>query len=693
VIAVEAPRRLGWRRGEPTDALLAREWLLANGLGGYAFGTLAGVPTRRYHGLLIAALAAPHGRTVTVDHLHETLIPAGGPLHLSGLDGPSDGAIHLEEVALENGRPVWTFRRGDVVLEKRIVLTYRQNTARVSYRLVTAGAPARLIVEPTFALRPHDARVDGEPAGPRHVERRDGGFEVRATDPALPPVRVLLRGPRGPATGRLDERGRTVEIGYRIERARGYEWRGRLRSLGALELELRPGEEAFFAASTEDWPGLAELGGAEARLLDDERRLVLASQASPALRDGVGRELVLAADQFIVTPRVRPTDEARLAAEGDEARTVIAGYPWFTDWGRDTMISLEGLTLLTGRHGEARSILHTFARHVRDGLIPNLFPEGQTEGLYHTADATLWFFHALDRYERATGDAATRRNLLPTLVEIARKHLVGTRFGIGVDPDDGLLRQGAPGYQLTWMDAKVGDWVVTPRRGKAVEINALFYNALVLLAGWLEEESADKGPVAPSGAPLALAPREVHDHAARLRASFNRRFWNPATGCLFDVVDGEPDATGARDDASIRPNQVLAISLPHPVLERERWPDVMGVVRERLATPFGLRSLAPGHPDYKPRYDGDLRARDAAYHQGTIWGWLLGPFVDAWLKTFPGDRAEPRRLLAGLEQELSAAAIGTISEIYDAEPPFVPRGCVAQAWSVAEALRAIVATS
>jgi predicted glycogen debranching enzyme len=268
------------------------------------------------------------------------------------------------------------------------------------------------------------------------------------------------------------------------------------------------------------------------------------------------------------------------------------------------------------------------------------------------------------------------------------RHLAGTRFGIGVDPEDGLLRQGADGYQLTWMDAKVGDWVVTPRRGKAVEINALFYNALVLLAGWLEQARVSDDP-APTPTPT-LRPEVVRAHADRLRASFNRRFWNDATGCLFDVVDGE----GApRDDASIRPNQLLAISLPHPVLDPARWPDVMRVVRERLATPVGLRSLTPGHPDFKPRYDGDLRARDAAYHQGTIWGWLIGPFVDAWLRTFPSDRAGARRLLDGLEQQLAAACVGTISEIYDAEPPFQARGCFAQAWSVAEALRALAATA
>jgi predicted glycogen debranching enzyme len=280
--------------------------------------------------------------------------------------------------------------------------------------------------------------------------------------------------------------------------------------------------------------------------------------------------------------------------------------------------------------------------------------------------------------------------LLPQLVDVAQKHFAGTRFGIGVDDSDGLLRQGADGYQLTWMDAKVGDWVVTPRRGKAVEINALFYNALRLLAAWLkEEESGVWGPARQ----LNLRAADVDARADRLRQSFNRRFWNAAGNCLFDVVDAQDGPHAGGDDPSIRPNQLLAISLDHPVLDRARWEPVLGVVREQLVTPFGLRSLAPGLPDYKPRYDGDLRARDAAYHQGTVWGWLIGPFVDAWLKAFPDDRAGARRFLVGLEKELSEACLGTISEIFDAEAPFNPRGCVAQAWSVAEAMRAIVASA
>jgi predicted glycogen debranching enzyme len=356
-------------------------------------------------------------------------------------------------------------------------------------------------------------------------------------------------------------------------------------------------------------------------------------------------------------------------------RTVIAGYHWFTDWGRDTMISLEGLTLNTGRFREAGYILRTFAHYVRDGLIPNMFPDGARDGLYHTADATLWFFHAMERYVRVTGEVETLRKLLPAFADIATKHIAGTRFGIGVDPADGLLRQGAAGYQLTWMDAKVDDWVVTPRRGKAVEINALWFNALRLLDGWLTQHGGDSHS------------QDFAAHAERARLSFNARFWNASTGHLFDVVDGE-----SGDDPACRPNQVMAISLDHPVLDPARWQPVMTVVREQLVTPVGLRSLAPGHPDYKAQYFGDLRTRDAAYHQGTVWGWLIGPFVDAWLKVYPADRDGARKLLDGFDAHLAQACVGSISEVFDAEDPYVPRGCIAQAWSVAEVLRSLEKT-
>jgi predicted glycogen debranching enzyme len=467
------------------------------------------------------------------------------------------------------------------------------------------------------------------------------------------------------------------DVGYEFEAQRGYEHEGPLWSPGYFRADLRPDSPVSLVASVESWDVIAAVAPEQAVPAERERRSRLLARAHPAARSGPAAELVLAADQFIITPAGRTEDAARAHAVGDEVRTVIAGYHWFTDWGRDTMISLEGLTLVTGRYREAGYILRTFAQYVRDGLIPNLFPERDREGLYHTADATLWFFHALGRYLAATHDRATLDQLRPILASIIDHHLRGTHFNIHVDPEDGLLTQGAEGYQLTWMDAKVGDWVVTPRRGKAVEINALWYNALKLLEGWTREagDAADADRLA--------------QHAARARESFNRRFWNDPAGYLYDIVDKE----GGGNDDACRPNQVIAIALPHPVLDPSRWNAVLTVVRDRLLTPVGLRSLSPDHHDYKARYFGDLRARDAAYHQGTVWAWLIGPFVDAWLALHPEDTARAREFLQGFVHHLGDACIGSISEVFDAEPPFTPRGCIAQAWSVAEVLRAWVNTS
>jgi predicted glycogen debranching enzyme len=472
------------------------------------------------------------------------------------------------------------------------------------------------------------------------------------------------------------EGGSFEEFFYRLEAARGYPARGRTWTPGRFRALLGPGDECTLVASTESWDTVHAMAPQQALQAEYTRREKLLEQADPAARSGRAGELVLAADQFIIAPFSRQADAARALAEGDQARTVIAGYHWFTDWGRDTMISLEGLTLCTGRHSEAGYILRTFLHYVKDGLIPNMFPEGQNEGLYHTADATLWFFHAMDRYVQVTGDRLTLRHAIPKFLDIIAHHLRGTRFNIGVDPRDGLLRQGAEGYQLTWMDAKVEGWVVTPRRGKAVELNALFYNALRLMERWLREENDE---------PRA---NEMAQHAKRVYDSFNQRFWNPQANCLYDVVDTEQGG----DDPAIRPNQVLAISLPHPVLDPQKWRTVLDVVQRQLVTPVGLRSLAPGHPDYKPNYYGDLRARDAAYHQGTVWGWLAGPFADAWLKVHPDDHHGVQQLIEGFAAHLGEAGVGQISEIFDAEPPFTPRGCIAQAWSVAEVLRILVKT-
>src|SRR5688572_5006610 len=422
---------------------------------------------------------------------------------------------------------------------------------------------------------------------------------------------------------------------------------------------MNPAAQVHLVASTEPWHAILSLSAKEALGYEEQRRRRLISIAHPSLRNGAPAELVLAADSFVIKPEGRVADAARAQAMGDEARTVIAGYHWFTDWGRDTMISLEGLTLSTGRSTEAGWILRTFAHYVHDGLIPNMFPEGQNQGLYHTADATLWFFHALNRYLTETDDRGTLQLVLPKLRHIIDCHLAGTRFGIRVDSKDGLLRQGEQGYQLTWMDAKVDDWVVTPRRGKAVEINALWYNALRLLEGWLAHEG------------LPEEAERIRSAAERVQASFNQRFWSDELGHLFDVVDGEEG-----NDPACRPNQLLAIALDNPVLDPSHWQAVVDAARERLLTPLGLRSLAPDHPEYKARYFGNLRARDAAYHQGTVWGWLIGPYVDAWLKLHPEDSAGARKLLEGFLPHLSEAGIGSISEIFDAEQPYAPRGCI-----------------
>jgi predicted glycogen debranching enzyme len=673
--------RMPWAKDNPVEqsALLTREWLVTNGLGGYASGTVAGACTRRFHGLLVAALPAPLGRLMMLNHISEELRLPDGRLIALGADEQADGELHvhgaqvLVEFRLERGLPVWRYDFDGIVLEKSIVLPHLQNTVFARYKLLSSPGPVRLRVRPSLHFRAHEGRVDEALPFPYRVVSLSARHEIRGED-ALPPLRLRVYGDKASLV--LDG-GCFRELFYRVEHSRGYDARGRLWSPGYLRAEIAPGSEAAIGGSTEPWEMFSAIDPADAFENEQARRHRLVAIAHPAVRGAPANEWIIAADQCIVTPNTRVVDAARVRAEGDDIRTIIAGYPWFTDWGRDTMISLEGLTLVTGRHHEAGYILRMFARHVRDGLIPNLFPEGGSEGLYHTADATLWFFHAAGRYLDYTGDEDTLSRLMPVFTDIVDAHLGGTRFGIGVDREDGLLRQGAEGYQLTWMDAKVGDWVVTPRRGKAVEINALWYNALRLMEAW---EGRFKRPE---------EARRYGRLADRARASFNEKFWDAELGFLRDVIDG-PDAADAR---RLRPNQVFAVSLPYPILVQERWAAVVEVLRAELLTPVGLRTLCPKEPDYKKRYDGDLRSRDAAYHQGTVWAWLLGAYVDALLRVRPEDKAGARRLLEPLLDHLREACLGSISEIFDAEPPFTPRGCVAQAWSVAEALRAWVKTA
>lgn len=660
-----------WADGDTPDwaPLVEREWLVTNGLGGYASGTLSGAATRRYHGLLIAAHAPPLGRVLTLaDVVEEIRLAEGHVVRLGGEErGESlelHGARHLSGFRLEWGLPVWTYELEDRTFEKRVFLPHLRNTVVVTYALVD-GDPVELTLRPMVRLRQHDVAVSRALEEGYRAEVEED--QVRVTGVAgFPDLRL-----RFPDPGGFTPDPRVVpEFLYRVEASRGYASVGDTWSAGVWRGTLERGGEIALVASTE---GAVESATAEdvAALREEEieRRRRLVAAAHPSARAGVGAELVLAADQFLIRP-VR-----RHRGEGEAERSLIAGYHWFTDWGRDTMIALEGLTLSTGRWDEARHILRTFADHVRDGLLPNMFPEGENEGVYHTADATLWFFHALARYVEATNDRETLEHLLPVLRNIVDAHVGGTRFGIGVDPDDGLLRQGAEGYQLTWMDAKVDDWVVTPRRGKAVEINALWYNALRLMARWERERGKDRRA------------RELDGRAMAARTSFNDRFWIADRGWLRDVVDGEDG-----DDDAFRPNQIFAVSLPHAVLEESRWESVVLAVRDKLLTPVGLRSLAPDHADYRSVYFGDLWTRDAAYHQGTVWSWLIGPFVDAWIRIRPDDRATARGFLDGLVEHLDEFGVGSVAEVFDGDPPHRPRGCIAQAWGVAELLRCLIRT-
>ena len=643
-----------------------REWLVTNGLGGFASATISGEITRRYHGFLIAALPAPQGRVVMLNDLDVAV-------------GRSDGSLaslrdsgRFVDFTLTMGLPSWRYEIDGMTIEKSVLMPARHNITYIGFRLIGGARAIRLFLRPAVNFRRIEAAVS-EPLALGYALTANGRHYEIAAGSGLPVLRLMVSD--CDATSFTADGGSRHECDFVTEEQRGYDARGSLWSPGYFTVELQPDSIATLIAATEPWHTVEALHPDAARRFETERRRRLVAMAPPAAREGLAAELVLAADSFIITPVGRVADIVRAHAEGDEMRTVIAGYHWFTDWGRDAMISLEGLTLATGRVAEGKWILRAFAHYVRDGLIPNMFPEGDCEGLYHTADATLWFFHALARYVEYTGDRATLTLILPKLQEIVRLHLEGTRFGIKADPRDGLLSQGAEGYQLTWMDAKVGDWVVTPRRGKAVEINALWYNALSLLTQWLRDARHPEAD-------------EIAGHAELTRQSFNRRFWNESRGCLYDVVDGENG-----DDASFRPNQIFAVSLPHPVLDRQYWRPVVDAVEQKLLTPFGLRSLAPDEPDFKSRYFGDLRARDAAYHQGTVWAWLIGPFIDAWLKVHPDKRETARGLLAGFETVVAEAGIGSISEIFDAEPPFTPRGCMAQAWSVAEVLRCLVKTA
>ena len=662
---------LPWEQNGDVNAFLCHEWLVTNGLGGYSSSTVMQIATRRYHGIFVPDLPSPRGRTVIIPRLDEELDIGGTIVRLSGAehaDGRLDTDIleYLTAFCRKWQTPIWKFSCHGREVIKRVIMPYGQNTVYVQYRL-EAGDPVTLRLRPFMTFRMPDAPLSEARKPPFLLTMIRERYEMPLCE-GVSPLKLCLRPQAGAFVA---DTCISREVSYRVDRDRGSPHVEDLESPGYFTVQLDREHPVSFVASMEPWENLQY--DADAIFAAEQARLQkLVSQGDRAHDDRLETLLALAADQFIVFPGSRMEEHALAQASGDEARTVIAGYYWFTDWGRDTMISFEGLTLCTGRYREACAILRTFARYIKDGLIPNLFPEGERTGLYHTADATLWFFHALDRYYEVTGDRDTLMVLYPALKDVMEHHVKGTRFGIGIDTKDGLLKAGAPGYALTWMDAKVEDWVVTPRRGKPVEIQGLWYNAVRLMGQWADDlgERSDRWD----------------ELAKQIEHSFNNRFWYESGGYLYDVVDGE---TG--DDPNLRPNQILTMSLRYPVLQKDRWTPVLAVIRDKLLTPFGLRSLAPGNRDYKPMYFGDLRARDAAYHQGTVWAWLIGHFIDASLKAGV-DRSECRRLLDAFGSHLADDGIGTVSEIFDADPPYAPRGCIAQAWSVAEVLRAYQAT-
>lgn len=645
---------------EEKPEIYYKEWLITNGLGGYACGAIGGLLSRKYHALLVSALEAPLGRTVMLNFVADSIIlpdQRNFPLFcLHANEQDRHNNPYLVHFKLENFLPTWVYQIENIVIEKKIWMAHGQNTVYIQYHLLSADFPLQLQWRPYLHFRSSEEPVNAHDKNDYQITSNKGVFEISTNH--FPSLKILND---HVSHSFMIDFHCYEEVFYILEKKRGYESIGNLKSPGFFSLPMNPDEKVTFIASTAPLDIMLAMSAEESLIADTQRKKSLISAAKPLSFSTTMRKLVLAADQFIMSPIARKTDRIRLKAMGEELCSIIAGYPWFTDWGRDTMISLEGLTLVTGRHAIAKSILRTFAYYIKDGLIPNMFPDGENHGLYHTADATLWFFHALERYLVYTQDSDFLEYMLPKFHSIITCHIQGTHFGIKMD-DDGLLMQGQEGYQLTWMDAKVGDWVVTPRRGKAVEINALWYNALKLMEKWTGKYSE-------------IANLCYH--------SFNNKFWNEKEGYLYDVIKDDHIK-----DSALRPNQIFSLSLTFPVLDPKYWQPMLQVVKKELLTTYGLRTLSPSHPDFKAFYKGSLWDRDAAYHQGTIWPWLLGPFIDAWLKGYPDNKEEVIHFLDILGNHIDDHCIGTIAEIFDSSDPYQARGCFAQAWSVAEFLRA-----
>jgi predicted glycogen debranching enzyme len=640
----------------------SREWLETNGLGGYASSTIIGANTRRYHGLLIAALRPPSQRTLLLSKLEDTLVVGDTDYDLSCNQYPGaiypQGHRYLAEFRLD---PFPTFvyevpTAAPVRLEKTVAVCRGLNAVIVRYRLMAGPGTVSLVIRPIVNCRDH-----------HHLMRENASFETRAEISGardclsmqpyagVPPLHLQFEGAYFEPYG---DWYRAFE--YAQEAARGLDYVEDQYSPGYFSCGLDPGESRHLVASIEE----AELEPAAA--LDAEAARRRSTTAGREAAPEEIRQLLSAADAFVVRGESSGTGTGN--GPGASPRGIIAGYHWFEEWGRDAMISLPGIALVTGRFDAAKRILRAYAGNCKQGLIPNRIPNTAEEADYNTADATLWMLWAIHKYLDYTGDQAfVRGELLSVLLEIIEWHVRGTRFGIGAD-EDGLLRAGGPDSQLTWMDAKVGEWVVTPRQGKAVEINALWHHALRFVE---ELGAAHAGPSADS-----------------VGEAFRARFWNEQVGYLNDVVDSD-----TADDASLRPNQIIALSLPYPILEAERARRVLAVVERELLTPYGLRTLSPSDSRYRGRYVGDQWSRDSAYHQGTVWPWLLGPFITAYVSFAPDKAAARRTARAWLQpiwEHLREAGLGFASEVFDGDEPHHPGGCIAQAWSIAEILRAAV---
>jgi predicted glycogen debranching enzyme len=652
------------------------EWLATNGIGGYACGTVSGLLTRRYHGLLVAALQPPLGRTLLLAKLDEAATYRG-QTYLFFANRWADGTVdpqgfqHIERFHLEGTTPVWTYACADALLEKRIWMKPYANTTYIHYTLKRGTAPITLTIKTLINSRDYHASTSAN-HWRMQLAAVPQGFQVIPYPGATP---FYLLSQQLEATLQHSwYRGYFLSV----EAYRGLDAVEDHLHAGDFRASLSPGESLTLVASTDPRPDLdGQVASIERQAY--EQRLINQGLKQTGIGLPVDQEsrlpermqqLVLAASQFVVR---------RPLPDGSQGCSIIAGYPWFGDWGRDTMIALPGLTLCTGQPEVARTILQTYARYVDEGMLPNRFPDSDEGPEYNTVDAALWYFRAVHQYFLQTGDTSLIDDLFSTLVDILNWYRQGTRYNIHVDPKDGLLYAGEPGFQLTWMDAKIGGWVITPRIGKPVEINALWHNALRVTALFSEH----------LGKPGAMT-EDYIERANFVAENFRQRFWYEAGGYLCDVIDGpggDPGYDGKRYDRRLRPNQIFAVSLPFDLLNDEQARSVIDICAGHLLTPYGLRSLAPNEPAYVGSYGGDQFQRDAAYHQGTVWAWLLGPFVRAHFRIYQ-DPSLARSFLLPLIRHLASHCIGNISEIFDGDPPFSAHGSMAQAWSVAEILSA-----